>query len=163
MQHSRSLRELFVRWGLTEIKLKTGPADLTFRPNDLDQKAAWELYVELLTRITTQPLAEFAGTEEAALASVHSLFATTRDVLRRNGPGCTEFAKVAIVILNQVVRPFTAKWHPLLVNGSLNGESELRQKFRAELARLQAQLRSYSQLLADIADVEDLTALQDIP
>ena len=71
------------------------------------------------------------------------------------------FSKIAIVVLNQVVRPFTAKWHKeTLLNGF---ESEAKcQEFRGELASLQAQLKNYAAALADIAGVEDLTTLEDI-
>lgn len=48
------------------------------------------------------------------IAEVHngsSLFGTTREILRRRGRNTIQFSKVAIPVLNQVVRPFTAKWH----------------------------------------------------
>ena len=61
-------------------------------------------------------------------------------------------------MLNQVVRPFTAKWHRLSVEGAFNN-SDVRQNFRAELASLQKDLRNYSRLLAEVAQVEDMTEL----
>ena len=63
-------------------------------------------------------------------------------------------------MLNQRVRPFTAKWHPRLIAGDL-GKSD-RSLFRAELHELQADLRNYTRLLADLAGVEDLTDLEDV-
>ena len=45
----------------------------------------WELYIELLTRITTQALPAVEGDEQTALDSVYSLFRTTRKILRQRG------------------------------------------------------------------------------
>ena len=69
-----------------------------------DKNAAWEMYVELLTRITTQPLPEESGDDVTALTSVYQIFPITRQVLRAHGRGALEFAKLAVVILNQEVR-----------------------------------------------------------
>jgi hypothetical protein len=129
--------------------------------NDKDKDAAWELYIELLTRITTQRLAPDHGDESTALESVYKLFGLTRDTLKRNGRDCEEFTKIAIVVLNQVVRPFTAKWHKLSLAGAFS-EAEKRASFRQELEALQTRLHRYSQMLADMAGVEDLTKLETL-
>ena len=125
-----------------------------------DKNAAWALYIELLTRITTQPLPIEHGDEKTALDSVYSLFETTREVIREHGPECINFTKIAIVVLNQVIRPFTAKWHRKSLAGDFEDETE-RVVFREELAVLQEDLRKYSRMLADIAGVEDLTDLEE--
>ena len=75
----------------------------------LIEKAAWELYIELLTRITTQPLPQSYGDEKTALDSVFSIFGLTRSIIKENGTNCIEFTKIAIIVLNQIIRPFTAK------------------------------------------------------
>ena len=102
------LKGLFSTFHLEKVQL--GPrwikAEISFKDDDRD--AAWELYVEMLTRIVTQPLLSEAGNEKTALDSVHSLFSTTREILRQRGRGTIQFSKVAIPVLNQVVRPFTA-------------------------------------------------------
>ena len=133
---------------------------MEWKPKDEDKAAAWDMYIELLTRITTQGLDSEYGNEKAALDSIYSLFGTTRQVLKDNGRHCTEFAKVAIVVLNQIIRPFTAKWHKLSTEGAF---ADVKQcvVFRRELVALQVKLQVYSQMLADIAQVEDLTSLQD--
>jgi hypothetical protein len=56
------------------IKLNLKLAEMEFQPNDVDRKAAWALYVELITRI----------------------------------------------VLNRVVRPFTAEWHRRSLEGDLS-------------------------------------------
>jgi hypothetical protein len=150
---------LFEQWGLRSIKLNLKFAEMEFEPNDVDKKAAWELYIELLTRITTQTLQDSQGDEKTALDSVFSLFKTTRQVLKDNGRGCINFSKIAIIVLNQVVRPFTAKWHLLSLQGAFD-KADKRKEFRDELRQLQRKLKLYTKLLADLAEVEDLTEIE---
>lgn len=63
------------------------------------------------------------------------------------------------MVLNQVLRPFTAKWHRLSLEGAFKDPARCRE-FRAELGALQGKLRDYSGLLAEIAGVENLTRLE---
>lgn len=156
------IRELFTRWNLTNLKLKTPILEMEWEPSTADKEAAWDMYVELLTRITTQPLADDAGVEQTALDSTYALFGITRSILKQHGRSCIEFTKIAIIILNQVVRPFTAKWHPLSQQGAFV-DSAKRAEFRQDLRNLQKNLQNYTRLLADIADVEDLTNLGEGP
>ena len=127
-------------------------------PMDNNRKAAWDLYVEMATRITTQPLDPEHGDEKTALDSVYSLFQTTRDILIKQGPDCVVSAKIAIEILNQKVRPFTAKWHRKSLAGAFDNPDECG-KFRAELETLQEILRAYTCTLAVLAGLEDITYL----
>ncbi len=133
--------------------------ELSFQPADKD--AAWELYIEMLTKVVTQPLPSEAGDEKVALDSVFSLFPTTRAILRQHGRKTIEFSKVAIPVLNQVVRPFTAKWHKESLAGAFKDTAK-QEEFREELAILQKDLRHYNRMLAEIAEVEDLTDLEQI-
>ena len=129
-------------------------------PVDNNRKAAWDLYVEMETRITTQPLHPKHGDEKTALDSVYSLFQTTREILLKQGPDCVVFAKIAIEILNQKVRPFTAKWHRKSLKGAFKKESAC-VKFRQELEALQEVLHAYTRTLAVMAGIEDITSLSD--
>ena len=153
------LKKLFKNAGLEKIKLgpKWASAEISFKTPDRD--AAWELYIEMLTRIVTQPLPVEEGDEKTALDSVYSLFPTFREILRRRGRGTIQFSKVAVPVLNQVVRPFTAKWHKESLAGAFDNEVR-RKEFREELAVLQDELRNYNRMLAEIAEVEDLTDLE---
>lgn len=146
---------------MSSLRINAAFLEMEWAPRDEDRIAAWEMYVELLTRITTQNLHPEHGDEATALLSIYSLFATTRDVLKRNGRHCSEFTKIAIVILNQKIRPFTAKWHKISVSGAFKNEKKCK-AFRKELAELQKTLRAYTQMLADMAGVEDLTGLQSM-
>lgn len=152
-------RHWLEEWGMTSLKISLPYLEMEWEPKDEDRSAAWEMYIELLTRIATQDLADEVGDEESALQSMHSLFSTTREVLRRNGRHCVEFAKLAIVILNQQVRPFTARWHKLSIQGAFENDEQC-QEFRQELLELQKTLRVYTQMLSNMAGVEDLTHLQ---
>ena len=151
-----NFKELFTKWGLSKVSLNIKFANLEFIPNTNDEIAAWEMYVELVTRITTQKLSDDSGDETTALKSVYSMFAITRSILKSHGRECSVFTKIAIIILNQVIRPFTAKWHKQIVDCCLETYDE-KIEFRRELVVLQKDLRNYSKLLAEIAKVEDLT------
>ena len=147
------------QWKMTGLKISVPYLEMEWSPSDSDKAAAWDLYVELLTRITTQPLADKHGNEQSALDSVFSLFASTRSILRIHGRECGEFTKIAIVVLNQIVRPFTTKWHRIATEIGF-GEATVAAEFRDELKTLQELLRRYTGMLAQMADVEDdLTTL----
>jgi len=152
--------DLFRKWGLQNIKLNIGFAEVEFAPTEDDQTAAWEMYVELLTRITTQPLEEGTGDEDTALTSIYNIFPITREILKNKGRQAESFTKVAIIVLNQIIRPFTAKWHKKKIEGAFANPTEC-ENFRNELQILQNELICYSRLLADMAMVEDLTELSE--
>ncbi|MDV2503808.1 MAG: hypothetical protein RX318_07620 [bacterium] len=90
---------------------------VTFRIN-VERQAAWKLYVELNTRITTQPLKGSEGFLREALSSLHAVFGITREILKEAGPEVAEddesLGFYAMEILNQVLRPVLTKWHPAL-------------------------------------------------
>jgi len=148
------------KWNMTSLKINAGFLEVDWEPSDPDKNAAWDLYIELLTRIATQNLDETNGDENAALKSVYSLFPTTRSIIRQYGRGCFEFTKIAIVVLNQIVRPFTSKWHKILETEGLD-DNEMKAEFRQELTDIQFTLRIYTQMLADMAGVENLTELEE--
>ena len=152
-------KEWLEHWSMTSLKIKTPFLEADWQPKDKDKDAAWELYIELLTRIATQPLPKEHGDENSALESVHKLFGITREVIMQHGRDCIEFTKIAILILNQKIRPFTARWHKLMLEGGFHKE-ELRKEFRSELEELQSVLRTYTKMLSDMAGVEDLTELE---
>lgn len=147
-------------WDMTYLKIKTPFLEMDWKPQDEDKAAAWDLYVELLTRVTIQPLDLEHGDEKTALESIYSLFPITRKVLKDHNRNCIEFAKLAIVVLNQIIRPFTAKWHYLSLQGAFENP-EMRSEFRKELYNVQLELRKYTKMLADMAGVEDLASIED--
>jgi hypothetical protein len=44
------------KWEISSLKLSTGFMEVEINPAKSDRDAAWELYIELLTRVTTQRL-----------------------------------------------------------------------------------------------------------
>lgn len=167
-KNKSTFKELLSKIGLdNKLSLNFGFLSTEINFQDNDKNAAWELYIEMATRIITQPLPDKHGDEKAALDSIFSLFPTTREILKKHGRKTIQFSKIAIPILNQIVRPFTAKWHKLslLKKDSKSGEefyfydSDCKE-FRKELKNLQIELKKYNRLLADIAGVEDLTDLE---
>lgn len=148
----------------------------TWEPNDAERKAAWELYVELLTRITTVPLLDDEGLLSEALASYYSLFAATREILRRYGPALAEpkpdgeynLGFLAIGMLNQIIRPVLAYWHPVLQDWEHQRALEVsrlehedrwnrRDELRQTLARTSETLAGFAHVMADACGVSELT------
>lgn len=146
-----------------------------WKPNDAEKKAAWELYVELVTRISIAELKKDEGILWEALTSLYSIFQTTREILRQHGAavavprkkGEISFGKLAIIILNYQLRPVLSKWHPLLSDYEEqrnSGESiksheekwEHNKELRDELNKTRKVLMQYSVYLAKVADVEPL-------
>ncbi|OQX07179.1 MAG: hypothetical protein BWK73_28765 [Thiothrix lacustris] len=148
------------KWKMTKLQLNPPFLNIELKFADADKDAAWEMYIELLTRITTQTLDTADGDEKAALDSIYSLFPTTRSIIKQNGRDSLQFTKLAIVVLNQIIRPFTSKWHKRAVSGAF-GDAAQRLAFRQELTELQADLRRYTGMLGEMAGVEaDLLQLQ---
>ncbi|MEJ2592569.1 MAG: hypothetical protein P8178_14450 [Candidatus Thiodiazotropha sp.] len=143
---------------MTGLRISTLLLDMDWKPSERDKNAEWERYTKLLTRIATQDIAASSGDEKSALTSIYSLLPTTRAIIKENGRDCIEFTKLAIVVLNQKIRPFTSKWHKLSIEQGFN-DSALCEAYRSELRALQAVLRIYTSMLADMAGVEDMTGL----
>ncbi|MFO0291080.1 MAG: hypothetical protein ACK507_00250 [bacterium] len=112
-------RELFgLRTTKVEVTIPFGIGKLELSVDSAAKKAAWLLYVELATRIATQPLRTNEGLLREALDSLHGIFEMTRQILRDAGPdvGMAEnsVGGIAMKVLNEGLRPFLAKWHPAL-------------------------------------------------
>ncbi|MCH7662281.1 MAG: hypothetical protein IH859_00215 [Chloroflexi bacterium] len=151
-----------------EIGLPFNLGKITLEPDKAQQYAAWELYVELTTRISVQSLAKEEGLVREALSSLYNLFNITRDILRRAGPsvaqGSDSLGPIAIDVLNLGLRPFTSKWHPELQIYESQRPENLSPKehednwemigiAREELETLREELSIYADALAKIAGV----------
>jgi hypothetical protein len=139
------------------------------------QIAAWEMYVELITRVAVQPLGDDEGLQREVLASLYALFGETRRILREHGPGiaipekkCTlSFGAIAVDVLNVWLRPFLARWHPRLDDGGPDdavdgergkGRARDSPELRAALRELQRRLAGYADLLAEVSRIPSLHA-----
>ena len=125
-----------------------------------NQDAAWAMYIQMITRITTQPLPDEDGDEQTALDSVYKLFEITRDILTEYGREAPEFSKLAVLILNQKVRWFTAKWHVPSLEGAFENPDACTE-FREDLKKVQGILCGYMDALAALAGVEDFTDISE--
>ncbi|MDX2162923.1 MAG: hypothetical protein SF162_16525 [bacterium] len=161
----RTVRKYF-RLSISSVELPWGLGKIDFAPNDEERVAAWNLYIELTTRISTQRLDPEAGMLREALASLNSLFGFTRKTLSQCGPDVAyDLGPVALSILNKGIRPFTAKWHPLLKSWEFHKPEDVSDleheqqwphnaQMRAELVQLQDALREYARALGKIAGVD---------
>ncbi|WP_257237219.1 hypothetical protein [Nostoc sp. 'Peltigera malacea cyanobiont' DB3992] len=66
--------------------LAFGIGSMSWKVDTTQKKAAWSLYVELVTRIAVEPLEVDQGLVREAMNSLYSLFGTTREVLKAAGP-----------------------------------------------------------------------------
>ncbi|MCK4456323.1 MAG: hypothetical protein KAW39_01135 [Thermoplasmata archaeon] len=161
-----------------EINLKIplfGGVKWTWTPNDAEREAAWELYVELVTRISVVELKGGEGILREALGSLYSVFSTTRGILRSHGPEVAKprkkkehsLGELAIIILNYQLRPLLAEWHPRLMEYESKRSDdtsakehedkwECNDELRERLDETRRILIAYSDCLARIANVEPL-------
>ena len=116
-----------------------------------DKDASWELYVELNTKMTTQPFFQMyngnrvGGVNESALESIYSIFPETRLILKQYGFLGKQFANLAFEMLNDVIRPFTTKWHNRIQPN----------KFQEDLKQLQSDLAPYVAKFLEMASTKD--------
>ena len=151
------------------VSLPFGLGSAEWEADSTERDAAWSLYVELVTRISVEPLNKQEGVLREALNSLYSLFGTTREVLREAGPGVgashNSVGGIAIAVLNRGLRPFLTKWHPSLqvwegqikegISPKEHEQSwEKEPELRRELEALRQELNKYAQALAQIAGVE---------
>lgn len=144
--------------------------EMQWEPDPTQRRAAWALYVELVTRTSTQPLDLDLGLIREALNSLNGIFATTRQILRESGPevgaGPNTVGGIAIAVLNKGLRPFLSKWHPLLqayeTQRPLNTSPkewerqwDKEARLRGELEALRGDLEKYAHALAEMAGVKD--------
>ena len=99
---------------------------------DPDRTVAWEVYVELRTRITTQKLRYHDGDESSALQSLYTMFSPCRELLRTYGADCRRTAALVTYMLNHVLRPVTSEWHRRKLAGDFARDDACRD-FRAQL------------------------------
>lgn len=165
---------------LTSIKVSLslpyiGSIEGTWEPDEKEKSASWEMYIELITRISIVELKPDEGLLREALSSLYSLFDTTRGILREYGPSIARpkkesnlsFGFLAVAILNTVLRPVLAKWHPLLLHhenmkpasqSPFEHEKQwnMNKQLRQELKQVRNILLQYANLLAEVAEVPSL-------
>ena len=155
------LTDLFKKLSITSARISTPIFEVELEFNDFDKKASWNLYVELITRVTTQDIDHAQGDDATALSSVFAVFRSTRQLIKDSGPESIEFAKVAVVVLNYVLRPFLSKWHKVATGVEPLAQqhylAENHAEFRRDLDEIQSKLRNYTKILAEIIEIPDIT------
>ncbi len=168
MNHLRRLVEVHVDLEIPYLGKIAG----VWKPDEREQDAAWEMYVELATRIAVVDLSPDEGLLREGLTSLYGIFTKTRQILRHYGPSVARpkhaadlsFGYLAISVLNGALRPVLAKWHPLLLDyehrrdvfvSPLQHEAawERAEELRIVLSRTRAVLLAYTKLLARISRV----------
>lgn len=152
-----------------------GGIEGNWEPDERERDAAWEMYVELITRVAVLELRSTEGLMSEALTSLYALFDITRGILRKYGPQIARskrgsdlsFGSLAVTVLNGVLRPLLAKWHPLLLDYESQRGSDVSalehehawshaEQLRAELDRARQALSDYADILAEVAGIKPL-------
>lgn len=156
---------------LTELTVSVPHlTDLTFAVTPGNERVAWRLFVESVTRISVQPLDADAGFVREALDSLYLLFQSVRSILLEATPtgrprGAQTVEHLAIAMLNLQMRPFMARWHPRLTAWQqANPDTPESQwpenaECRAELEHMRLGLLRYVRGLGELAGVADLGSL----
>ncbi|MEV4290918.1 TIR domain-containing protein [Nonomuraea bangladeshensis] len=136
---------------------------LTFVVDDESRDVAWKLFVEITTRVSTQPLNDDEGLTREALSSLYGLFATVRDTLKAGRPsvpaGGRTVEQLAITMLNQELRPFLSKWHPRLREFEQAHPDTPEPAWpgnaacRVELQQVQGRIQDYAKQFGELAGV----------
>ena len=132
------------------------------------KQVAWKLFVETVTRVSTQQMDSRSGLLREALTSLYGLFQTTRETLKTVEPSRPgrdpTVEQLAITMLNVELRPFLSRWHTELTRWEkANPDTDetrwpANQDCREALAQTQARLREYSLGYAKLAGVTDAVA-----
>lgn len=163
------------------VEIAIGQVRGLVTPTEAEREAAFELFVELSSRTTTTQLRPDDGLIREALNSLYLMFELTREILRKHGcdvakgrgDGNLTLAAISLRVLNEIIRPRTSKWHPLLLSweqqGELDGRPsdraaweqqwEFADECRADLTALRVEIRAYMDSLAKIAGAASLTDL----
>jgi len=152
-----------------KVSLPFGIGSASWESDPTERRAAWELYIELVTRVAVQSLSTESGTLREALSSLYTLFGSTREILRKAGPdvGASKesVGGIAIAVLNNGLRPFLSTWHVQLQEWEATKKDDVSVQahekawdqepiLRSELETLRHNLSQYADALADIAGVK---------
>lgn len=138
-----------------------------------EQQIAWELHVELVTRIATVTLPEREGLLDEALSSLAAMADAFRQILHGYQPNPDrssvghQVEVVADTVLARIVDPFVLRWQPQLAGWLADrpvdvGKPDHERSWpkavalRTDLAGVQARLRPLAEQLAELADAASL-------
>ena len=143
------------QWQIEDPGLDAERGNEFWSPNDSDRALAWDIYVELQTRIAVQPLKDEEGDDATALKSIADLFGLSRTSMRQHGVECANAGTLLTAFLNQKVRSFTAKWHKQSVEEKWSESPGAKHpEFRIALKDHQPVLRTLAKALSQLADAK---------
>jgi len=146
---ARTWRSWLALWDLQNPGIDEERLTEFWAPTEADRAVAWDVYVELQTRITTQVLYDDEGDDKTALESVYRLFPMSREFFHLHGVECANAATLITAFLNEKVRPFTALWHGMSGTWQPGPPDP---EFRQALRDLQPTLRKLTSALSHLAD-----------
>lgn len=142
-------------WKIENPGIDDQLSDEFWAPTDADRALAWDVYVELQTRIAVQTLRDDEGDDTTALTSIYKLFPLSRESMRRHGVECANTGVLLTAFLNQKVRNFTAQWHKRSVEERWSKKPGTKHpEFRAALKNLQPELKQLARALSQLADAK---------
>lgn len=122
--------------------------------------AAWDLYVELMTRVVYSNSDIEAGKEHMMIARVQSFSHSAFEILKNHGKGCRPCAKLIFKLFDKVLRPFNEKHYKRDEKNSVVSPKERdayfrflvsrNEEFRKDFAELQEAVKPYIKQLAEI-------------
>jgi hypothetical protein len=150
-----------LEFGIVEPKAERQERE--FSLTEGQRQVGWRIYVQLVSRVATQPVAAGSGTLRGSLQSYYTLMQTLRDDLRDFPPGAPPGGEkqdtvetVTCWILN-AVRALLAKWHqPLKDYEDLHKTEKSFPDADAcllDLERTRRVLTEYATVLSEILEV----------
>ncbi|MCS0603329.1 toll/interleukin-1 receptor domain-containing protein [Streptomyces sp. LP11] len=148
-------------------------APVSAAPSESERMAAFDIQVEMVTRIGVQELAPGAGSLREALTSLKSLIDLSRATLHtysvrleQGAPtGAATVQSLVYALINDTLRPFTTTWHPRLAAHESRRPADVApfdhelawadaEEMRTQLAALRVPLRRIAEGLAGISGAD---------
>jgi hypothetical protein len=152
-------------WGVAAVADKAEFNDSHLPNIDVKRaKAGWKIFVEVVSRISTQPLASDAGLLHEALQSLYTLVGLIREELKSMPPtppaavGNETVERISLRLLNRHLRPFLAVWHPHMVERKQRGPEN-----DASAAACRRELEEMrSRMMNDVRRLGELIGVQHV-
>lgn len=158
---ARTWQSWLDQWGLNNVEPPVLDVSRTrefWSPTSADRALAWDVYVELITRVAVNAVDEGSGNSRALLESIVRLFGVSRESMKRHGVKSANAAVLITSFLNKRIRDFTSRWH--LDAEAIDEDAQAfdegkRNAFRAEFANgPRSNLRLLAKSLSTVAGVK---------
>jgi hypothetical protein len=156
---------------LTEVTVSVPQlSQMRFAVTRESQLVAWKLFVELLTRVSTQPLHDGQGRIQSALTSLFGLLGFVRGVLQENVPSQRTgreptVEQLALMMVINDLRPFVTAWNQRFSDWRAKNPEAAETEWpfddecRADLVTLQRNLRTYVHSFGELARVPNVAEI----